>query len=179
MTVEGEFNVRGGISRGPRELRGAARQGPAAPPLKALTFLARRFVAGETPETAIAAGRALHAARHPATFDLLGEDVLDRGGPPQRASATRTSCALIPPEVERNISIKLTHDGPRHLARLLPGADGGLLDVAREVGGFVRIDMEGSKHTQRTLDVFRELRARPTTTWASCCRPTSTAPRTT
>jgi proline dehydrogenase len=36
----------------------------------------------------------------------------------------------------------------------------GLLDVARECNGFVRIDMEGSGHTQRTLDVFRRLRAR-------------------
>ena len=35
----------------------------------------------------------------------------------------------------------------------------GVLDTARQVGGFVRIDMEGSKHTQRTIDMFRTLRA--------------------
>jgi proline dehydrogenase len=35
-----------------------------------------------------------------------------------------------------------------------------VLDVAREVGGFVRIDMEGSRHTQATLDVFQTLRRR-------------------
>jgi proline dehydrogenase len=34
----------------------------------------------------------------------------------------------------------------------------GILDVAREAGGFVRIDMESSKHTQRTIDVFHKLR---------------------
>jgi proline dehydrogenase len=35
----------------------------------------------------------------------------------------------------------------------------GVLQTAKEVGGFVRIDMEGSKHTQRTIDMFRALRA--------------------
>ena len=33
-----------------------------------------------------------------------------------------------------------------------------ILDVAREKGGFVRLDMEGSKLTQDTIDVFQELR---------------------
>jgi proline dehydrogenase len=33
-----------------------------------------------------------------------------------------------------------------------------ILDVAREVGGFVRLDMEGSKLTQDTIDVFHALR---------------------
>jgi proline dehydrogenase len=35
-----------------------------------------------------------------------------------------------------------------------------ILDTAREVEGFVRIDMEGSQHTQATLDVFQKLRER-------------------
>jgi proline dehydrogenase len=34
----------------------------------------------------------------------------------------------------------------------------GILEAARAVGGFVRIDMEGSKHTQRTIEAFRRLR---------------------
>jgi proline dehydrogenase len=33
-----------------------------------------------------------------------------------------------------------------------------VLDVARQVGGFVRIDMEGSKHTQATIEAFQRLR---------------------
>ena len=46
--------------------------------MKAFTFLARRFVAGETPQAAIGVGQALKAKGINATFDLLGEDVLDR-----------------------------------------------------------------------------------------------------
>jgi proline dehydrogenase len=34
----------------------------------------------------------------------------------------------------------------------------GVLAAARAPGAFVRVDMEGSRHTQRTLDVFRKLR---------------------
>ena len=36
----------------------------------------------------------------------------------------------------------------------------GILEVAREVGGFVRLDMEGSSLTQDTIEIFRELRKR-------------------
>ena len=35
-----------------------------------------------------------------------------------------------------------------------------ILDVARETGGFVRLDMEGSKLTESTIAVFQELRKR-------------------
>src|SRR4030042_3214693 len=36
----------------------------------------------------------------------------------------------------------------------------GILDVAKEVGGFVRLDMEGSKLPRATLEIFHELRER-------------------
>src|SRR4029077_18309725 len=58
------------------------------------------------------------------------------------------------------ISIKLTMFGLDISEEFCRENVASLLDVAREVGGFVRIDMEGSKHTQRTLDLFRRLRAR-------------------
>ena len=87
--------------------------------MKALAFLARRFVAGETADGAIAAGRRLAARRIKATFDLLGEDVADREAARRSAEANRQLLRLIPPEVERNISIKLTSMG---------------LDVSRDLG---------------------------------------------
>src|SRR5262249_34595892 len=58
------------------------------------------------------------------------------------------------------ISIKLTMLGLEISEEFCEENVAGLLEVAREKGGFVRIDMEGSKHTQRTLDLFRRLRAR-------------------
>ena len=121
-------------------------------------ILARRFVAGPDPGSAIAAGRQLHARGIRATFDLLGEDVLDREAAVRSAEANKQLLRQIPPEIERNISIKLTMFGLDISEEFCRENVASLLDVAREVGGFVRIDMEGSKHTQRTLDLFHRLR---------------------
>jgi proline dehydrogenase len=123
-------------------------------------ILARRFVAGETAEDAIAAGRRLQARGIKATFDLLGEDVRDRDAARRSAEANRRLLRLIPPEVERNVSIKLSMMGLDIAKDFCLELTAGILDTAREVGGFVRIDMEGSRHTQPTIDVFHELRRR-------------------
>jgi proline dehydrogenase len=126
--------------------------------LKPLTFLARRFVAGEDPEDAIAAGIALHRRGIAATFDLLGEDVDDRAKARRSAECNKQLLRMIPPEVERNISIKLSMLGLDIADELCLELTADVLATAREVGGFVRIDMEGSKYTQRTLDAFHQLR---------------------
>ncbi len=126
--------------------------------MKALTFLARRFVAGETDDAAIEAGRRLHAKGINATFDLLGEDVLDRDAARRCAEANKELLRKIPKEVERNISIKLTMMGLEIAEDFCLELTSGILDTARETKGFVRIDMEGSKHTQRTIDAFQKLR---------------------
>src|SRR5260221_467829 len=91
--------------------RGGPAPPAAPPPLKALTFLARRFVAGETASEAVAVGRKLQARGVRATFDLLGEDVLDREAARRTAEASKALLRLVPSEVERNISIKLSSMG--------------------------------------------------------------------
>lgn len=126
--------------------------------MKAFTFLAKRFVAGEEAEDAVAAGRALAARGIDATFDLLGEDVSDRAAALRIAEANKELLRLIPDGVDRNVSIKLTTIGLDISDDLCLEQAAGVLDVAKKVGGFVRIDMEGSKHTQRTLDAFHTLR---------------------
>jgi proline dehydrogenase len=128
--------------------------------VRALTLLARRFVAGESADDAIAAGRRLQARGIRATFDLLGEDVRDERAARRSADANKELLRKIPPEVERNISVKLTNLGLDIDRELCSELVSGILEVAHGVDGFVRIDMEGSSHTQQTLDVFRSLRAR-------------------
>jgi proline dehydrogenase len=126
--------------------------------LKALTFLARRFVAGEEPQEAIAAGVALRRRGIASTFDLLGEDVDDREKARHCAECNIELLRMIPKEVDRNISIKLTMLGLDIADDLCLELTASVLTAAREVGGFVRIDMEGSKYTQRTLEAFHALR---------------------
>jgi proline dehydrogenase len=126
--------------------------------LRIPTFFARRFVAGDTPDSAVAVGRKLHGRGIKATFDQLGEDVLDREAARRCAEANQALLRLIPPEVERNVSIKLTNLGLDIAKDFCQEQVAGILETARKVNGFVRIDMEGSKHTQLTLDVFQRVR---------------------
>jgi proline dehydrogenase len=126
--------------------------------LRIPTVLARRFVAGETPEAAVGVGKALHARRINATFDLLGEDVLDQDAARRCALDNEALLKMIPAHVERNISIKLTMMGLDISRDFCLERVAEVLDVAKQVKGFVRIDMEGSKHTQATIEAFQRLR---------------------
>jgi proline dehydrogenase len=128
--------------------------------MKALTFLARRFVAGNEPKDAVRVGEALQAKGIKATFDKLGEDVLDREAAQRAADAAKGLLRLIPAGIERNISIKMSSMGQEISRDFCLEVASSILDVAKEVGGFVRLDMEGSKLTQDTVEIFRELRKR-------------------
>jgi proline dehydrogenase len=128
--------------------------------MKALTFLVRRFVAGEEPGDAVRVGERLQAKGIKATFDKLGEDVHDREAAERSASAAKTLLRLIPDGVERNVSIKMSSMGQEISRDLCLENTASILDVAREVGGFVRLDMEGSKLTQDTIEIFQKLRKR-------------------
>jgi proline dehydrogenase len=126
--------------------------------MKLFTFLAKRFVAGETADKAVEAGKALKTRGINATFDLLGEDVFDRDAAVRCAEANKVLLRLIPDGVERNVSIKLTTMGLAIDKGFCLEQTASVLETARSVGGFVRIDMEGSAYTQSTFDAFHELR---------------------
>jgi len=117
--------------------------------------LASRFVAGETLDAAVAAVRDLNAQRITATLDLLGESVTK---PEEARAATSTIVEmfdrLAAERLQCNVSIKLTQIGLDLDAALCLENVRRILDRARELGTFLRIDMESSAHTQRTLDLF-------------------------
>jgi proline dehydrogenase len=119
--------------------------------------VASRFVAGDTLDTAVAAVRELNAKGIAATLDLLGESVRTQ----EEASAAVAGAVSILDRIgaERplaNLSVKLTQLGfdldPAAFAANIRR----ILDRAKALGIFVRIDMEGSAHTQRTLDLFEK-----------------------
>jgi proline dehydrogenase len=128
--------------------------------VKALTFMARRFVAGEEPMDAVRAGERLHRKGIKATFDKLGEDVLDREAARRAAEESKELLRLVPRHIERNISIKLSSMGQGISRDFCLEMASGILEVAKEVGGFVRLDMEGSNLTEDTIQLFHELRKR-------------------
>jgi proline dehydrogenase len=125
-----------------------------------LTIFARRFVAGERPPDAVRVCERLLAKGIKATFDKLGEDVLDAEAARRATDAAKGLLRLIPPGLERNVSIKMSSMGQEISRDLCLANVASILDVAKEVGGFVRLDMEGSKLTRDTLEIFHELRKR-------------------
>ena len=123
-----------------------------------LTIFARRFVAGEQPQDAVRVGERLHAKGIKATFDKLGEDVNDQAAAARATQASIELLRLIPAGIERNVSIKMSSMGQRISRDLCLENVSGILSAAKEVGGFVRLDMEGSNLTQDTIEVFQILR---------------------
>jgi len=118
---------------------------------------ARRFVAGETLDEALAAVRALNARGISASLDELGESVTNE----REARATRDSYLAIldriaEAKLNANVSVKLTALGLDVSEELCVTNMHDLLDRARHYDNFVRIDMESSAYTERTLRLFEE-----------------------
>jgi len=119
-----------------------------------------RFVAGETLEAAVRVARDLNARRMAATLDFLGEKTTSAAEAEAAALEYETILGRIARErLDANASLKLTQFGLDVDPALAGGLVRRLLDRAREIGTFIGLDMEGSAYTQRTLDLYRVLRA--------------------
>ncbi|HJQ19206.1 MAG TPA: proline dehydrogenase family protein [Gemmatimonadaceae bacterium] len=118
---------------------------------------ARRFVAGETLDDALAAVRALNQRGISASLDELGESVTNES----EARATRDHYLRILDSIhaaglDANVSVKLTALGLDISEELCVSLMQDLLERARMYRTFVRIDMEASTHTEITLRLFEE-----------------------
>ena len=119
-----------------------------------------RFVAGTTLDAAVEAVRALNASGAMATLDVLGESVDDRAAADRAAAAYVATIERSAAErLDANVSIKLTQMGldlgvEECLAVLAP-----VVAAGASHGVFIRIDMESSDYTDRTLQVVERLRA--------------------
>lgn len=128
-----------------------------------LLVFAKRFVAGESIEGAIEATKALNGGRIHATLDILGENVTNE----QEATALaddyiRLLDAIEEHDLDANVSLKLTMMGLDVGDTFCRGNVERILQKAAAHGNFVRVDMEGSAYTQRTLDLFYDMhRAHP------------------
>ena len=119
---------------------------------------AGRFVAGETSAEALAAARALNDAGFRVTLDLLGESVNERAEAEAAAAAYRTSLDEIEAsDAVSTISLKLTQLGLDIDEKFCLENILGIVQYAEQLGTFVRIDMESSAHTDRTLRIFHRV----------------------
>jgi proline dehydrogenase len=119
-----------------------------------------RFVAGTRPEDALRVTQALNAKKLTVSIDNLGENVT-------RAEEAHASAQLYQQlldeissrHLDANVSLKLTHMGLDFDPDLAYRIVSNLVTKAATINprNFVRVDMEDSSYTQRTLDFVRAL----------------------
>jgi len=124
--------------------------------------LSRRFVAGTTIDDALTATEAMNRLGLGVSVDNLGENVTN-------ADEARHSAQLYHQILDRmqaqqlnaNVSLKLTHMGLDVDEAMAYEIASGVVEHAARINNFVRVDMEGSAYTQRTLDFVHRLHRQP------------------
>jgi proline dehydrogenase len=124
--------------------------------------VSQRFVAGMTLTDLIRATETMNALGIRVTADNLGENVTNR----EEALHSRDLYHQMIDEIDKrkldaNVSCKLTHMGFDVDEQLARENVYGLVAHAAQINNFLRIDMEGSPYTQKTLDLTRELHRTP------------------
>ena len=117
-----------------------------------------RFVAGTTIQDAMTATRSMNDLGLAVSIDNLGENVTN----PDEARHSAMLYHQLLDEItarglKANVSLKLTHMGLDIDEKLARANVCGLVAHAARCHNFVRVDMEGSPYTQRTLDLVREM----------------------
>jgi proline dehydrogenase len=119
--------------------------------------LAHRFVAGDNVSEALEVVRDLHRVGIATTLNSLGEEVKDEREAEAAAKATiELLRAIDSSSVKSQVSLKLSQLGLRISKVICSAHLEAVLEVSRELGNFIRIDMEGSRYTQATVDLFME-----------------------
>jgi len=123
--------------------------------------MARRFVAGETLHEAVNAARASNQAGMLASLDFLGENVASEADARRARDLYLAKFDRIAQErLDANISLKLTQLGMDLGETFCQGMLEPIVERAASYGNFVRVDMEGSAYTQRTIDLVRRVRGK-------------------
>jgi proline dehydrogenase len=121
--------------------------------------VARRYIAGTTLADAVRVVKGLNAARMVTTTDLLGEDIKE----PSEAHQVRDNIVRILQTIQENgldsnVSVKPTQLGLLIDKELCYQNIHTIVDEAKRLNNFVRIDMEDAHTTDGTLEIYRRLR---------------------
>src|SRR5215470_14756925 len=123
--------------------------------------MARRFVAGETLEEAIAAARQCNEAGMLASLDYLGENVSTTSDAQHSRDEYLEIFERIAQEkLQANVSCKLMQLGLDINTDFCAGLVLSIVERAATFDNFLCIDMEGSAYTQRTMDLVKLVRER-------------------
>src|SRR5271168_458588 len=123
--------------------------------------MSHRFVAGETLDEAISAARECNNAGMMASLDYLGENVATTSDAQHSRDAYLEIFERIATEkLHANVSCKLTQLGLDLSVEFCEGLVLSVVERAVAHENFLRVDMEGSVYTQRTVELVKRVRAR-------------------
>lgn len=128
-------------------------------------LLAKRFIAGNRLEDAIALARSYEVNNTKSTLDHLGEDVTSRA---EANKATRTYIRILSEiskkNLKSNIAVKLSQIGLAINKDLATKNLRLILKEAKRLKLIVEIDIEGSRYVRDTIDIYLALvKTYPTT----------------
>ena len=124
--------------------------------------LSSRFVAGMTVEDALQATAATTAKGMSVSVDNLGENVTNLDEARHSAELYHEMLdELTNRKLNANVSMKLTHMGFDVDEALSNRIASELVAHAARLNNFLRVDMEGSPYTQKTLDLVFNLHRQP------------------
>lgn len=129
-------------------------------PLPVMRRLAGKYIAGETQEEALARLRALAAEGYSGIFDLLGEGTRSEADARAAAESYRRGAeAVAAAGLDTYVSIKPTHLGLNLDEALALALYREVALRCRELGVFLRVEMEDHPTTDATLRIHEALRA--------------------
>jgi proline dehydrogenase len=128
---------------------------------KSTRRMSERFVAGDNLDQAVAAARVCNQNGMMVSLDLLGESVTNADEARLARDAYLEIFDRIASEkLDANVSMKLTQLGLDLSDDLAQELLESIVARATELNNFARVDMEGSKYTERTINLVKRVRAK-------------------
>ncbi len=128
-------------------------------PKSIVGFFSKRYIAGETLDTAIELVKSLNEKKIYATIDVLGESVTSKEEAVRaKQKALVVLDAIVKYDLKANLSIKPTQMGLSIDEAFALAQITELVEKAKQINNFIRIDMEDSPFTDATINLYKKLR---------------------
>lgn len=127
-------------------------------PKSVVGFFSRKYIAGETLDSAVSVVKDLNAKGIYATLDVLGESVTNEEEAKRALdNAMKVFDAIVEHNLKANLSVKPTQLGLSFDEQFACEQIRKLVKRASEIDNFVRIDMEDSQYTDATKNIYKTL----------------------
>lgn len=128
-------------------------------PKSVVGFFSKKYIAGDTIEKAVQCVKNLNSRGIYATMDVLGESITHK----DEAVEAKNKCievldTIVENKLRANLSVKPTQMGLSIDEEFAYKQIKELVEYAKARDNFVRIDMEDSPYTDKTINLFKKLR---------------------